>query len=225
MKAITLIHTVRAVADTFGPLLRNAICEEIKIHNIFDDFFADDPAEKGVFTRENLNRLCFTLKSAELTGADLIVVTCSTLTPAVAALRQLLRVPVLAIDDAMTRRAVRNGGRILLLATAQSTIEPTLEKLAADAARAGTQPDIRHYVVPGAITALKAGDLPTHDRLVLDYAASIDDCDVVVLAQASMAHLETQVADVSRCRCEVLSSPRLCIREAAQICGLPYREG
>ncbi|MEG1773566.1 MAG: aspartate/glutamate racemase family protein, partial [Oscillospiraceae bacterium] len=90
---------------------------------------ASDANARGVFTPENHNRLLLDLKACELTGAALIAVTCSTLTPWLDGLRPLIGVPVVAIDDAMSRRAVTLGAKLTVMATAQSTVGPTCDKL------------------------------------------------------------------------------------------------
>jgi Asp/Glu/hydantoin racemase len=55
----------------------------------------------------------------------MIVVTCSSTSPAVDVARRLVPQPVLKIDDPMTTEAVRRGSRIGLLCTASSTVEPS----------------------------------------------------------------------------------------------------
>ncbi|MEG1943475.1 MAG: aspartate/glutamate racemase family protein, partial [Angelakisella sp.] len=132
MKRIALIHTVKSVLDSFEGLLREAIGDELLISNTLDDFLASDAAARGEFSVDNQNRLFYLLKAEELTHADIIVVTCSTLTPTVTALRGLIKTPVIAIDDAMTRLAVQSGEKITIMATAQSTVEPTRQKLLHD---------------------------------------------------------------------------------------------
>ena len=50
------------------------------------------------------------MKAQELTGADIIVTTCSTLTPAVELIRPFIQVPVIAIDDAWQKeRSLRKA--------------------------------------------------------------------------------------------------------------------
>lgn len=211
MKRIALLHTVQPVLHSFGPLLQEVVGRPLLIHNLLDEFLATNPAEVGSFTIENRSRLYNDLKSCELTGADLIVVTCSTLTPTVEQIRPFIKVPVIAIDDAMSQEAVRLGSRIKVVATAQSTVEPTIAKIRADAQRAQ-----RSIVIDGvsnreAFDAMRSGDMATHDRLVLAMIEQIVDYDVIVLAQASMAHLQ---AEAERCaKIPTLSSPRLCCLE------------
>ena len=209
MKEIALLHTVRTVAESFGPALQATLPEPVKIYNLWDEFLAVNPNEIGEFTMNNKNRLFLDLKSAEMTGADLIVVTCSTLTPYLKEIRKFISVPVVAIDDAMTKKAVSLGSRFLVLATAESTLEPTADKLLEDAAAAGKEICIDKKAVMEAFFAMKSGDMETHDRLLKAEAEKISGYDCIVIAQASMAHLEGVIREITGI--ETLSSPKLCM--------------
>ena len=216
MKRIVLIHTVKSVYETFEKDLR-AATGDIKVYNMLDEFLVADPIEKGVLTTENRMRLMHDLSSAQLTGADLIVVTCSTLTPHVVAARPFFSTPIIAIDDAMCSLAVTQGSRITVLATAESTVRPTLKKLEEEAALQGKTVTLSSLCCPEALVHLKASQKAKHDKLVLDMAREVKDSDTIVLAQASMAHLEDLVQAQTRIR--TLSSPLLCIQEVAKRLG------
>lgn len=211
MRRIALIHTVRSVLESFEPMLRDAVSEDLLIHNILDDFLASDPAVTGLFSDVNKTRLTNDLKNAELTGADIIVVTCSTLTPAVTELRPTAAVPLIAIDDAMCRLAVTYGPRVTMMATARSTVEPTCMKILAEARAAGVEIELETVVVEEALAALKQGAAERHDTLLGEAAANITGRDVVVLAQASMARARGHVA--AACGLPVLVSPASCLDE------------
>jgi len=217
MKRIALIHTVGSVYGSFGPTLQKLVGPQVKIHNILDDFLASDPAETGEFSETNRKRLENDVNNCILTGADIIVVTCSTLTPAVTELRPSVPVPLVAIDDEMCRKAVTFGTNVTVLATATSTVAPTTGKILAEAKAAGLMVEITSHVCPEAIVALKKGDVQTHDDLVAKMALKVKNQDVVVLAQASMAHMSNVVARI--CGCTVLSSPDSCMREIAALLG------
>lgn len=208
MKSIVLLHTLRSVLDTFEPLLREVLDYDVKIHNVLDEFLVTDVTEKGMFTPDNHRRLLNDLVNAQLTGADVIVVTCSSLTPFIARARAFFSVPIVAIDDAMTSNAVRLGRRIAVLATAFTTIGPTVDKIQADAMNIGEEIEITTQLCPEAIAALKRGDVTTHDDLVLDMVKKVNAAEVIVLAQASMAHLQEQAERIAGV--PVLASPRLC---------------
>ena len=214
MKSIALIHTVKTVANSFEQKLKDYVGEPVKIHNLWDDFLANNPNEIWEFTIENRCRLYNDIKSAEMTGADMIVVTCSTLTPVVNMIRPFVRVPLIAIDDAMGRKAVTCGERILVLATAGSTEGPMREKLNAEAAKLGKSIQIDFQANAEAFQAMKAVQMERHDAILLDMAKNISGYDCVVLAQASMAHLDQKIEAI--CKIPVLSSPGLCMEQVKE---------
>ena len=214
MKSIALIHTVKTVAVSFDETLKQYVGEEVKVHNLWDDFLANNPNEVGEFTIENRNRLFFDIKSAEMTGADMIVVTCSTLTPVVNMIRPFVSVPLIAIDDAMGRKAVTYGEKLLILATAGSTREPLTDKLLAEAEKIGKQVRIDFRDNAEAFQAMKAVHMDRHDSLLLEMAKEISGYDCVVLAQAYMAHLDKKIEEI--CKIPVLSSPTLCLEQVKE---------
>ena len=213
MRRIAIIYTVRPVLDTFSQQLSVLVPFEVTFHHLYDDFLASDPQEKGRFTPENLNRLFNDLKSCELTGAELIITTCSTLTPAVQQLRPFFSTPIVAIDDAMCMEAVKRGPRITVLATARSTIEPTVGHIRQLAQEAGVAVTITSSDDETAYEAMKRGDLETHDQRVLERMRTVEGADVIVLAQASMAHLASRGEALSGV--PVLASTPLCLASVA----------
>ena len=62
-----------------------------------------------------------------------------------------------------------------------------------------------------AFFAMKAMDMKKHDMILREKAGKMKGYDCIVLAQASMAHLEDETASITGC--PVLTSPRLCMEE------------
>nr|WP_288556376.1 aspartate/glutamate racemase family protein [uncultured Mediterraneibacter sp.] len=211
MKSIALLHTVQSVADSFGKNLQDYLSEEVVIRNLWDDYLANNPQEVGEFTKNNRTRLFMDMKSLEMTEPDLIAVTCSTLTPVVEMIRPFIKVPVIAIDDAMGKKAAKEGSNILVMATAESTLEPTVSKIQREADAMSKSVVIRKLAVTEAFGALKAMEMERHDKILKEAAKDIKGYDCIVLAQASMAHLESAIAEITGC--QVLSSPGLCMEE------------
>lgn len=210
MYRVALIHTVKSVLMTFEDMVKEEI-GDVKIVNTLDEFLAAYPAEVGGFTVDNMNRLFMIVKCAEMAKSDVIVVTCSTLTPTVQKIKNFINIPIIAIDEAMIKKAADIGGKITILATADSTVEPTKDFLLSEAGKIGKKLDISVIVCPEAIKALKSGDKEYHDKLLKNKALEIKCQDAVILAQASMAHLEQDIEKI--CGCKVLSSPGLCIEQ------------
>ena len=215
MKRVACIHTVYSVIEDFTGQLRAKLPPDTKIHTLYDDFLATDPADIGKFSAVNHERLRLDLRACALTGADVIVVSCSTLSPSVRLLRGEVNVPVVAIDDAMVREAVQKGRRIGLLATANSTVKPSTSAIYAAAEAAGKEIDLQVLCNEDAIRALKAGDRQMHDRLVLELAEQLGACDAIVLAQASTAHMEQAVQQ--KTGIFTLSSPSRCIEQVRKL--------
>lgn len=157
------------------------------------------------------------LESAELGGADYILVTCSSIGPAVDAAAPLIGVPVLRVDQPMADRAVRTGRRIGVVATLRTTLEPTADLIARRAALAGRTVEVVPRLCEGAFEALMHGDTAEHDRRV---AAALQELaaqvEVVVLAQASMARV-LESAGAPQPTVPVLASPPLAIEYLASV--------
>lgn len=216
MKRIALIHTVKPVLNSFEGLIREAMPnEELLIHNTFDDFLAFDPSPdgNGFFTKNNKQRLLNNVLSSQLTGCDLIVTTCSTLTPTIKEIRPFISTPIIAIDDAMAAKAVEIGSKIMVLATAFSTIEPTVAQLKDAALKIGKTLTIDSQDNEIACKAMKSGDLDIHNRMVKEQSMTIKGYDVIVLAQASMAHLEADIFELTKI--PTVSSVNLCVNMIA----------
>lgn len=218
MKKIALVHTMPSVMQTFEGHLRAATDCELKITNTLDTFLGTDPTESGGITVNNLNRLYHVLKAAEMTGADAVVVTCSTMSPGVKKIRPLISVPLIAIDDTTGKAAVDIGSRIMVFCSAPSAVEPTRKLITEAATAENKEVQISDLYSMEAFGALKTGDMPVHDAALLENAKKIKDCDVVVLGQASMLHLRDKIAAI--CGVPVLASPYLCIANVKSILGI-----
>ncbi|MFG2292897.1 aspartate/glutamate racemase family protein [Streptomyces sp. NPDC048603] len=118
-----------------------------------------------------------------------VLCTCSTVGGAAEALAGELGVAVLRVDRPMAAEAVRLGPRIVVLATLESTVGPTVELIREEARAGGREVAVRTAVVPGAFDRFEAGDLDGSLALVTAAADAYTraDTDVIVLAQVSMA--------------------------------------
>src|SRR5690349_1819207 len=122
------------------------------------------------------------------TGADGILFTCSAFGPCIEAVaRELAPMPVLKPNEAMIEEACAAGKRIGLLATFQ----PTLDSMPPEFPEGVT---VVPKLIEGGLAALDRGDLAEHDRLAAEAAKDLRDCDVIALAQFSLARAAPLVA-------------------------------
>ena len=165
-------------------------------------------------------RLAGHIAEAEAIGAAAVLVTCSTVSLSVDAVRPHARVPIVTIDEAMAREAVSIGRRIVVIATNPTTVEPSRALLAAAASTAGLNVEISVRVVDGALAALQTRDGDRHDQLVAGAIREEEEqADVVVLAQASTARVLRAMGRRSE-RAPLLASPYLALEQVGRILGV-----
>ena len=146
------------------------------------------------------------------------MVTCSSVGPAVELSRPFVSIPVFRVDEPMANEAVRLGKRIGVAATLRTTLEPTISLLKARANAAGKHIEVLSAVCDGAFDAVIAGDTPTHDAIVGNALRDLcEKCEVVVLAQASMARVADGLPLSQRGSIPILSSPRLAVQFLAEV--------
>ena len=214
MTTIGFIHTVLGLPPTFASLADELVPDAEYFH-IVDETLLSNTRRTGSLTASTRRRVLGYVESAAEAGADLVVVTCSSIGPAVDASHDFVDVPVLRIDEPMADEAVRLGSRVGVLATLATTLGPTAELVERRAIAAGKDVEVDARVCDGAFDALQAGDRDRHDELVRGGLRTlIADVDVVVLAQASMA----RVADtLGATTVPILSSPRLGMQRVAEL--------
>src|SRR5262249_17088006 len=138
-------------------------------------------------------------------GVDGILYTCSAFGEAIETVARTAQMPVLKPNEAMFEEALQRGNRIGLLATFQPSV-PSLEQEFVEMAQArAKEVALESMCVPEAMTALTAGDTAQHDRLIAEAAAHLAHCDIVMLAQFSMARARPAVQQVIGDK--VLTSP------------------
>ncbi|MGQ4390290.1 aspartate/glutamate racemase family protein [Streptomyces sp. SAS_270] len=142
------------------------------------------------------------LDEAAAQGADAVLCTCSTIGGV--AETAGAPVPVLRADRPMAAAAVAAGSRVVVLATLESTLEPTVALVEEEARRAGRPVQVRTLLVDGAWERFAAGDIEGCARKVAVAADAVTDADALVLAQGSMASAQ----DFTTTSVPVLSSPR-----------------
>ncbi|WP_418286443.1 aspartate/glutamate racemase family protein [Halorubrum sp. DTA46] len=215
MTRVALFHTVASLSGRFEELAAEHL-DDAEWYHAVDESVLDDMLDAGELTPNVTERICTQLSLAQRGGADVILDTCSSTSPAVDIARALIDVPIVKIDDPMTERAIDLGDRIAVVATAASTLGPSRALIERKGEAAGRDVTVETVLVDDAFEARRAGDRETHDELVSAAVEDLaDDVDVVVLAQASMSHLEPSLSE--RVSVPLLSSPDLAMKRVAEL--------
>ena len=184
--------------------------------HIWDETLLIDFMRTGGLSPQIIRRFSQHAVAAEEAGADLIIVTCSSTSPAVDIVKRLVSRLVLKIDEPMAEAAVAKGGRIGIVATVATTLDPTSNLLREKALEAGKKVSISTALCQEAFQAILQGDTERHDRMVTEKAITLArDVDVLVLAQGSMARLALPLSQ--QVSIPVLSSPSLLMKKVKAI--------
>jgi Asp/Glu/hydantoin racemase len=214
---IAFIHTSQSVIPTFKSLADELIGGRAKVFNMVDESLLCDIIGHGCCPPATAKRLVGHVLAAEQAGAEIILVTCSSMGRAVEASRTLVSAKVLRVDEPMAEKAVATGRRIGIIATLPSTLEPTAALIRARAAAAGKQIELTTRVVDGAFDAVISGNGAKHDELVSAALRELaKTVEVIVLAQASMARVVESLRPQDK-PVPILSSPRSAIEHLASL--------
>jgi Asp/Glu/hydantoin racemase len=181
-----LKHSLQPIEASFARLW-----PEARLMNLLDDSLSADLARGGGLTEAMTERFLRLGRYAAGTGADAILFTCSAFGPCIEAVaRAHAPMPVLKPNEAMIEQAVAQGRKIGLL----STFPPTLASMPAEFP---SSIELVPKLAEGALAALDRDDRATHDRLVVEASKDLRGCDLIALAQYSMAPAAESVAEVT----------------------------
>ena len=213
---LAIIHTSPTLTPLFAQLCAQWL-PGVAIFHMVDESLIRDTIESGSLRKLTMRRLIALVESAASAGATAVLVTCSSIGPAVTIAQSLFDIPVLRVDEAMAEEAIARGSRIGVLATLRTTLEPTIALVRDKAVAAGKQVTIVDHLCEGAFEAVLSGDTATHDAIVSaalrDLASQVD---AVVLAQASMARVVASMPPGSLAA-PVFSSPELAVQRTRDI--------
>lgn len=188
---------------------------------MIDESLIQDTIRAGHLQKKTIRRVVDHVASAERAGADAVLVTCSSIGPAITVAQSLFDFPVLRIDEAMAEIVVSRARIIGVLATVRTTLDPTCALLREKAAQAGRTIELIECLCEEAFPAVLAGDTETHDRILCEALTErMDGVDAIVLAQASMARVVATIDPIAL-PAPVFSSPELAVLRVRQVLDLP----
>ncbi|MBT2334546.1 Asp/Glu/hydantoin racemase [Variovorax paradoxus] len=202
--AIAFLHTAQAHVPTFERLARG-IAPELKVRHLVMEELLHEARAAGIDNPMLAARVHNAMREAASEGAAVVACTCSTIGGIAEKTATGGAFTAQRIDRAMADRAVRAGPRVLIAAALESTLEPTTALILSAAAQAGVGVRPSVLLVEGAWAHFEAGDTARYiETLARAIRTAAIAADAVVLAQASMAPVANELADLG---IEVLGSP------------------
>lgn len=182
---VACLHTAKSNIAIFEAANRSLAATGAELrHAVRADLLADAERDGGL--APEVAERTETALTGLYEGADALLLTCSTLGPVADSVAPHAPVPVIRVDAALARDAVKEGGRVVVLYALDTTRGPTRCLFLAAAQATGAR--ITMQRVAQAWDAFKAGDTATYLRLIADSAEEARrEGTTVALAQASMA--------------------------------------
>ncbi len=215
MTSLTLIHTAPALKDTFDDLLEE-LAPDINVRHVVHEDLLKDALDAGELTTDVRQRTAAAMLAEAESEPGVVLCTCSTVGPGADDARSQTDVPVLRVDRPMAEEAVRSGTQIVVCATLETTMVPTLDLLRETAQRLGREVNLIPVVFEAARAKFIEGDFDSYVRIIADgLHSAAEEADVIVLAQASMAPALALCGDIE---VPMLTSPRSGLAAAVEVC-------
>ena len=206
---LALLHTSPAHVPVFDAL-RDEDQQGLELRHFVDEELLARARREGPEAVAGAVR--DVLETAVAEGAGAVLCTCSTIGAVAESAGADIGVPVLRGDRPMAAAAVATGARVVVAATLESTLEPTVALVEEEGRRIGRPAEVRTLLVDGAWARFEAGDTEGCARLVAEAVDAVGDADAIVLAQGSMAGAQ----QLTTTPIPVLSSPRLGLAAGAR---------
>lgn len=163
----------------------------LEINNIMDDTLLTKTIENGGVSSMVASLMYSYAMAAQMSGADGILVTCTSVNRATKLIRPFLNIPILNIEEPVAEAALKKGGKIGILGTVPSSPPAMEQAIITKAQEMGKEFDVVKVVAYGAYDCLLKGDRETHDMLIKECLGQlVKEVDVVVFSQISMSLLE-----------------------------------
>lgn len=204
---IALIHATALAVDPIAAAFERH-WREARRMNLLDDSLSVDLAAAGSLQPAMVQRFVDLATYAKGTGCDAILFTCSAFGPAIEAAGAAVQLPTLKPNEAMFAQAldsVRDDGKLGLIATFEASIPSMSAELLQMARQRGQHIELQTGFVPEAMRDLAEGRASQHHQKIAQAARKLAGCDVVMLAQFSMAAALPLVQE--QLACPALSSP------------------
>jgi hypothetical protein len=208
---ISFLHTGEVHIENFDQLVKQ-LAPALKVKHSVNASFLEQAQISGM--HDDLVSQISTVLEALRREAKIVIVTCSSIGDVAEMVKSDDSTHVMRIDRPMADFAVANGDNILIVATVESTIKPTLALLESSAARLNKTVHFNLHCIADAWSYFTSSDHNAYlNTIATDLQSHENKYDLIVLAQASMAKVEALVSLST----PLLSSPKIGVAHAISL--------
>ncbi len=197
-KMLGLIHASSISIAMCQPFIDEYIPEVAVMH------FADDTVQRdnllapvGALPKKNFGKFALYSKILQNSGADMVLLACSTFNEAVEFAQPMIDIPIWQIDGPMVEMVVSDSKKVGILGTLPSAVYAEERLINLSAGKRNRKIELVKEVHRDAFEVLLTGDREKHNAMLIDSLYNMaKEVDCIVLAQISMAILEPFTKDV-----------------------------
>ena len=207
---VCILQTSFAKRDDTVAFLKERV-PGVRVEFITDSTLLPDVRAAGGPTQAVIDRMTLYARAAEISGADLIVNSCSTVGEVADIYAKAVSIPVMKVDKPMAEKAVppflmiqatlaavELGSNIALIATVETTLGPSQRLIESIGRLQGKEMHCTRFLQNDAWNALQAGHPEEQNRILLAAIRELDKqgFDAIVMAQVSMRSLLPELGDM-----------------------------
>ena len=211
---IALIHATRAAIAPIETAF-SEVWPEAEQWSLLDEDLNQSLNQAGELTEKLGDRFIRLASYAADTSIDGLLFTCTAFGPLIEECQRRFPFPTLKPNEAMFETAIESGLNIGLLASHPVALPELTAQLSTLAKKQSHEITITPQLVAGAWDALAAGNQEVHDHMVINAAQNLHKCDVVLLAQFSMAPLAKAIQ--STLSSKVITSPHAAVSKLRRV--------
>ncbi|NQV06238.1 aspartate/glutamate racemase family protein, partial [bacterium] len=144
MKRLFMLHTMPFVMDKIiAPLEKEFLAEhpDVEIQTMLDTSLLADTMAAGSVTPEIGSRLLGYVQAAERAGADMLLLTCTSMGEGMEHIRDFTGLPTLCITEPLVKQALDLGNHIGIIGTVATSPAQIIAPLLVAAAERGVSED------------------------------------------------------------------------------------
>lgn len=183
---ITLIHSIHCVIDRLMNELSISL-PEISIINILDESLLPEFKAAEGLNNSAYQKVYRMVQSAAESGAELVLFSCSSISPIAAKLEPFFAIPVLPIDEKLFQEVVKKSNNLVIFGTAPSALKASRQGL--ERANKTENRNTKFETVVCSMDTNKKSEEDLYKSLAEDIEQrfnQLDSIDTILLAQLSM---------------------------------------
>ncbi len=188
----TTIAAIGPMVDEFAQTM-----PEADLLHFLDEGLVVEFMRSGGLSKAAKIRTLELARAAESAGAEIIVCSCSTLSPVFSEMEPFIGIPMISIDQAMAEEACRLADEVTIAATAESVLKSVLPTFEKAAAAVGRNPTIKTVIISEARRHPRSS--PEFFEVISEgINEALTDSSIVAVAQCSMSGCLPLIPDEAR---------------------------